>query len=496
MKTYLPSQDTILTLDIGSSSIRAMLFDFDAKPILGAVASREHFFDHPQPGASESDARTLRGFVETCIDDLLMHPRAIRIAAVATASMADTLVGLDERGTPVTPVYTYADTRAAETLPDLRAKLDAEALHQRTGAVLHPAHKPARLYWLKQTQPGLFEQVVSWVDFPTYLYRAWFAESRTSYSLAAWSGLLNRSSLQWDSEILDLLGVPLTALSTLADYTDSLSGLRGAYRTRWEALADVPFLLAVGDGAAANIGAGAVGHDRIALTVGTTAALRKVIQEDPSPEAALPKGLFGYRVDAAHHLIGGATTEGGSIYAWARDTLVLPEDCEAQLAERSVDAHGLTFLPLLAGERSPGYALDATGSVAGLRLGTSPLDILQAALEGVALRLSLILDLLDPEGEASIYAGGGAIRQSAAWTQIIADALNRPLYITQTDEVTARGVALLALSALTVNSLDTVRDLYPVPTRDLIEPRPDSAATLRLARDRQTTLYAKLVANA
>lgn len=496
MKTYLPSQDTILTLDIGSSSIRAMLFDFDAQPILGAVASREHFFDHSAPGASESDARTLRGLVETCIDDLLMHPRASRIAVVAAASMADTLVGLDERGTPVTPVYTYADTRASETLPELRAKLDAEALHQRTGCVLHPAHKPARLYWLRQTQPDLFAQVKSWVDFPTYLYRAWFADSRTSYSLAAWSGLLNRSTLQWDAEILELLGVPESALSRLGDYSQSLTGLRGAYRTRWASLADVPFLLTVGDGAAANIGAGAVGADRIALTVGTTAALRKAVQDDPSPDPTLPKGLFGYRVDAAHHLIGGATTEGGSIYAWARETLILPEDCEAQLAARPVDSHGLTFLPLLAGERSPGYALDATGSVAGLRLATSPLDILQAALEGVALRLSLILDLLDPEGKSSIYAGGGAIRQSAAWTQIIADALNRPLYVTQTDEVTARGVALLGLSAVTVNSLESARDLYPVQTRDVIQPHPEAAAALRAARARQTALYAKLIANA
>ncbi|MBK8022070.1 MAG: carbohydrate kinase [Chloroflexi bacterium] len=479
---------TLLVLDIGSSSVRTSLFDGQAEPIFGASISREHSLDYSIPGAAVCDARTLRGLIETCIDDLLTHPRAKYITAVCAAAFADSLVGLDERGTPLTPVYTYADVRASSAIPDLRARLDPAAVHQRTGCVLHPSHRPAKLAWLRQTEPELFGQVQEWVDFPAYLYRAWLGDARSTFSISAWSGLLDRQHLVWDKPLLDAVGVGLDQLPLLIDFDEPLVGLRDAYRMRWSKLAEVPFYPAVGDGAAANVGAGAVGPDRVALTVGTTAALRRVLTDESS---ALPAGLFGYRVSSKHHLIGGATTEGGNIYAWARSVLNVPDPVEDALLVRPPDAHGLTFLPLLAGERSPGYALDATGSIVGLRMDTTPIDILQAAMEGVALRLSQIYDLLAAPEEARIFAGGGVVRASRAWTQMIADALNRPLHIIDSDEVTARGAAVLAMVALTGKSLvEAATSSYPATIRAVVEPNPEAASILHAARERMSRLYA------
>jgi len=99
-------------------------------------------------------------------------------------------------------------------------------------------------------------------------------------------------------------------------------------------------------------------------------------------------------VDARRHLIGGATNEGGSTIAWVRETFQVPEDAEAQLVTRPADSHGLTFLPFLTGERSPGYRAEASGTLHGLRAATTPLDVLQAAMEGVALRLAAIAENL------------------------------------------------------------------------------------------------------
>src|SRR5690606_9589452 len=117
--------------------------------------------------------------------------------------------------------------------------------------------------------------------------------------------------------------------------------------------------------------------------------------------------------------------EGGSVIEWVDNTLALPDDTETLLAQAAPDSHGMTFLPLLAGERSPGWAAHATGTIHGLRLSTTPVQILQAALEGVALRLALLSDQLG--GDAPIVASGGALDASHAWSQIIANALNRPL---------------------------------------------------------------------
>src|SRR5690606_27131338 len=130
--------------------------------------------------------------------------------------------------------------------------------------------------------------------------------------MSSWSGLLNRTALAWDTAWLERLNLDPQTLPPLADYDTTQIGLNAAYRERWPQLQRTPFYLAVGDGAAANVGCGAVSEGKIALTVGTTAALRRIT---PSPQ--LPEGLWSYRVDGAHYLVGGATSEGGNIFQWA-----------------------------------------------------------------------------------------------------------------------------------------------------------------------------------
>ncbi len=482
---------TILVLDIGSSSTRALLYDDTLEAIPGATASAAYQMTTTPPGAAVFDALDLQQQVESCVDAVLRHPAAEQIQAVGLATFVGNMLGVDAAGRPLTPVYTYADTRSAEDVAFLRTVIEEHSKHQRTGCPLHTAYQPARLHWLRRTEPAQFAQVTTWLDFATYLYRCWFGEAPCSYSVASWSGLLNRSDLTWHEQWLYALDLDDALLPPLADYNDLLAGLTPAYAARWPALRDVPFCLAVGDGAAANVGSGSVDESCIALTIGTTAALRIVSGEILPP---VPDGLWGYRVDAPHHLIGGATSEGGNIFRWAWETLRLEATLEDELLRRVPDSHGLTFLPLLAGERSPGWATDATGAVIGLRLSTTPVDIAQAALEGVALRLALIADQLTPlaaEG-APVIGGGGALRGATAWAHIIANALNRPLHLLENDEITARGTALLARRALGQASLHD----FPPRITTVIEPVPAIVEVLRAARDRQAWLYDRLIAAA
>jgi gluconokinase len=331
----------------------------------------------------------------------------------------------------------------------------------------------------------LFRKVVQWIDVGTYLYQQWFGDAPCSYSAASWSGMLNRATLDWDDEWLNLLKLPKSAFPKLADYSAPCSGLKEEYAVRWSKLKDVPFYLAVGDGAAANVGTGCVEPGQVALSLGTTAALR-TISTEKLPH--VPAGLWSYRLTADRHLIGGATTEGGNIFRWIEDTFKLPADAEQQLAGREPDAHELTFLPLLAGERSPGWAIDATGAINGLRLSTTPLDILQAALEGVALRLGMIAEQLG--GDQAVVASGKPLEVSRAWTQMIANALNRPVKLAEESEITARGTAILALSALDSRPLSD----FPLEITHTVEPQPQAVPVMRAARARQEALYAKFYA--
>jgi gluconokinase len=204
--------------------------------------------------------------------------------------------------------------------------------------------------------------------------------------------------------------------------------------------------------------------------------------------------LWSYRVDHDHDLIGGATTEGGNVMAWARQNLRVPEAnaLEAALAALKPDAHGMTVLPTFAGERSPGYAEDIRATLHGLSLDTSPAEIMRALMEGIAMRLAMICDALREAGiankDATLAASGGALQASPAWCQIIADAAGVPLEVADMPEATSRGVALLALGSW-------LSDHQPIANSASLvyHPIPQHHSIYRAAMARQQELYAKLV---
>jgi gluconokinase len=479
---------SFLTIDVGSSSVRAILFDEHLKVIENSIVSRKYNFDVTADGGSTVDVNLLRGLVEECLDEVLKHPEAKAVRAVGMDTFVGNVMGVDANSKPITPIYTYADTRSSDDVALLSKTVDADENLQRTGCPLHTAYHPARLHWLRRTQPELFASVKRWMDFGSYLYAVWFGQSACSYSVASWSGLLNRQNLAWDEEWLKRLELDSDQFPPLADYTAAQTGLTSAYAARWSLLRNIPFYLAVGDGAVANVGTGATTANALAITIGTTAAVR-VLYPSPTKVPAVPKGLWSYRLDKDHHLTGGATSEGGNTFHWLQ-TLFPSLDFEheqAAIMQRPADSHGLTCLPLFNGERSPGWNSTAAATIHGLRLSTTAADILQATLEGVAMRIALIAGQL-PAVPDTIYIGGGAAMSSHVWVQMIANVLNRPVQLVQAPEATAQGVALILAHALDQTALST----YKPVTAFTFTPQPENVTRMKAARDRQRDLYRRL----
>ena len=478
-----------LALDIGSSSVRGLLFADDARLIEGAVCSRSHDFHTDGDGMAVADADEIRRLAESCIDDILRHPAARSIRAAGMATFVGNWLGLDAQGQACTDVMTYADTRGRRELPTLLEKLadDPTPYHQATGCMLHPAYLPAQAAFFQRSQPQALAAIRRISDIGGCLYRQWFGRDMPmSYSVASWSGLLDTRRREWHSGYLRLFELAGLAekLPPLADADERQTGLSKDYAKRWPALRDVPFSLALGDGAAANVGAGAIDRKRIALTIGTTAALRVF-----KPVERVPNGLWRYLLCEGMTLLGGATSEGGNVYQWALDELGLDEaGLEMQLRRRVPDEHGLTVLPLLAGERSPGWHPDAAGTIHGIRRHTGRLDILQAHLEAVAIRLSLIFEMLKDEKETVVVAGGAALQASRAWAQMTADAFNSPIHLLAEAEITARGVALMLRRSLDGLPLDEP----PAAVQGILHPNPHHARRFQAARERQIELYRRL----
>jgi len=484
----------VLALDIGTTSTRALLFDRYGRAVEGLESRRPNRIEVDLSGAYETDPDEIVEKTTQVIDETLQKAGTLAdaVSGVCCCTFVSNVLGIDAAGKAITPLVLYGDTRAAAQATDLRARLDEEYFHQLTGTRFHASYLPARFLWWQAEKPDEFARVRRWISIGEYLLLNLFGSSAVSYSVASWTGLLDRVKLEWESELLSHLPIELSQLPELVDASFGWQGLRPDFAARWPALARIPWYPAVGDGAAANLGSGCAAPDRVAISMGTSSAARTVIT---TPDLTLPPGLWCYRVDRRRSLLGGAMTEGGSVFAWFQKILNLEgiPNLEAALAAMPPAESGLTFLPLILGERSPGWVSEARGVIAGLSIATGPLDLLRAGIEGVACRIALVYELLRPAlpGDPEIIASGGAIQSSPAWQQTLADALNRPLRLSQVSETSTRGAALLALEAL-----GAVPDAASLPDYSVVAAEPDPArhARYREVMARQKEIYDKLIA--
>jgi len=475
----------VIALDLGTSSARASLYDARGHAVEGRFHQVPYAATTTVDGGVEHDPARLLDAAITCLDAVARAARHDDVQAVGVSSFWHGLLGFDASHRPVTPVFMWADTRSAPEAALLHDALDADALHARTGCHLHPSYWPAKLRWLARERPAAVSRVARWGSIGEHLELTFFGEASTGLSMASGTGLLDQDTLDWDAEAVAAAGIEAEHLFPIARRLEGRRGLRAPWAMRWPGLRGVPWLPAVGDGAAGNVGSDCIDAGRIALNVGTSAALRVVTDAAAAP----PRGLWRYRLDARRSVIGGATSEGGNVYAWCREVLRLPDDAavERALAERAPDGHGLTVLPFLAGERAPGWRGDRRATITGLALGTTALDVTHAALEAVALRLALVYERLaaHARNDHILVASGGAISRSRAWTQMLADALGRAVHWSSEPEATSRGVALLALE-----SLGVLRDrgAARAPLGEVFTPDDAHRARYRAALERHTRL--------
>ena len=501
--------DLILVIDLGSSSVRASAYGTDAERLEGASASRPAH----QAADGTFDPHTLTQLTEEVVGECLAlvrrRPREFRFIGVAWTSFAMSLLGVDRDGLPVTPVYTYADARSGPYADALRRELEAEGVLadtcKRTGTPVHTAYALPQLLRLAAEEPDRLAQVACWQTIASHLLGRWQGRARApiSSSEAGWTGLLDRGALSWDEELVERVGIDRAQLPPVNDYANTFAGLVEPWAARWSELAQTPFFLAVGDGAGANLGSGCEDNRRIALTIGTTGAMRVVIPagaegsnaasaQTQAPE--VPDGLWSYPIDSKRWLVGGSLTDGGSLYSWLHEILAV-EDANELLAEAArlkPDEHGLTILPFLRGERAPGWATNATLTISGMTPATTPVHIQRAALEAVAFRFRLIFDRLRPHlaPDSEIVASGGALQENALWRQILADVLQTPVRFVDVDEATSRGAAVLALQALGLPQPP------PPPTVHSATPNREAGPLYERALARQEGLYRQVIGSA
>jgi gluconokinase len=483
---------SILAIDIGTSSIRAIAYNTVGEPV-GFDVRLPYSMDTTHDGGVEIDADRLLDTLCRVLDRvILQHGSEMNsISAVGMSTFWHNLVGVGGDGLPVTPLISWADTRPASVIGALRERLDEEATHARTGCILHPSYLPAKVLWFAQEQASVFESVKRWMSIGEYIMFRLFGTAKCSVSMASGTGLLNAHTCQWDADTLDQLPIDEEHLSEITDLESPSIGLKSEYANRWPQLDDVPWWPALGDGACSNIGSGCVSADRTALMVGTSGAMRVMLSEEVFD---IPEGLWCYRADDRRILLGGALSNGGNVYSWMRETLQLEsqEAIEHALVHTEPVTHGLTVLPFWAGERSPGWHASARATITGLTLHSTPMDILRSGLEATAYCFASIyerLETINTEGHEIIASGAGLL-QSPAWMQMMADVLGKPVVASAIPEASSRGVALLVLESLGV--LNDLSDA-PVPLSETFQPDSRRHRLYHEAMAQQQALYDELI---
>jgi gluconokinase len=481
--------DIVLALDVGSSSLRAQLYTLTGEGLPGCEVKLTYQTWQAPEGGIEIDPSSLLARLSEAIDMTLAcaGDKAKRIRGVGICSQVMNVLGVDSTGNPTTPIYTWSDLRGESEARELRHALPDREILERTGCVIHTSYLPTRLLWLRRARADEYARTDLWLSLGDWVYTQLFGRAAQSLSVASWGGLLNRHTLDWDEQLLSLLGIGRERLPTLMDADHRFTGLAEPYADRWPQLHGVPWFPCIGDGAGGNLGSGCVTPDALAVQVGTSGAMRALVPGVPS---RVPDGLWCYRLDREYALLGGSLSGGANVVRWFEKLLGRNrwEQAKREATLLEPDTHGLTILPLLAGERSLGWHPGARGVVAGLSLGTTPAHILRALQEAITYQFALIYDALTPvlPAVSDVMAGGGELLGDDDWPGMLADVLGRPVTSLRDMQASSRGVAMLAFKAL---GLITSFEEVAAPRGKAYEPDMSRHARYQEGMERQGEPY-------
>jgi len=466
--------NNIVGIDVGTSSVRALLFNDQFSQVEGIGLQKKYDLTTKVDGSVEVRPDLLLQLTCDCLDALhaQMAQRGLSAAGVAMSTFWHCFLGIGRDGRSTTPIVHLFDTRSVEQMDELVQIFDPAWIHAITGCMPHTSYWPAKLLWLKENHADAFANTVRWYSPGEFLIRTFCGQELESTSMISATGIWDHRKNDYCEELLEALGITHEQLPPVESLDQPCDSLSPEFAARWPLLNGIPWYPACGDGACNSVGSGCTTPKRFALMVGTTGAMRVIVKQR---NVTIPAGIWCYRVNRERFILGGATSNGGEIFRWVSRLLHLPDDAEDQIAGRVPGSHGLTVLPYLAGERSPYWRPDLRGSISGISLSTSPIDVLQACLESVSLRFKQIYLLLSRPFSVpdEVIASGGALLRSKVWPQMMADALDHPAVECLEPEASSRGAAIIAAEQMgLLSSMDDV----PATFGKTIEPKSEHPA--------------------
>ncbi|MDU6507592.1 MAG: gluconokinase, partial [Staphylococcus sp.] len=440
--------------DIGTTSTKSVLYDeqgqFITKHNIG------YPLHTPNVDVSEENPDELFDAVLMTVKHVIresgVHKEDIKL--ISFSAQMHSLIALDSQHERLTESMIWADNRANQYADLINEQYGGHDIYKRTGTPIHPMSPLSKIFWMKHEQPDIYQNTAMFADIKTYIFYQLYGEYVIDHSMASATGMFNLQQLDWDQEALELLGISASQLPQLVPTTHILKGMKKRYATLMGIDENTPVVVGASDGVLSNLGVNSYKKGEVAVTIGTSGAIRTVIDK---PRTDYKGRIFCYVLDEDHYVIGGPVNNGGVILRWLRDELLAsevetakrlgvdPYDVLTKIASRvKPGADGLIFHPYLAGERAPLWNANARGSFFGLTLSHQKEHMIRAALEGVLYNLyTVYLALIEVMNETpnTIKATGG-FAKSEVWRQMMADIFDTDVIVPESYESSCLGACV------------------------------------------------------
>jgi glycerol kinase len=444
-------KSTILALDQGTTSSRAIVFDHAGG--IRAVAQREFPQYYPQPGWVEHDPLEIwQSQLETARAALAQAGvQPGEIAGIGITNQRETTLVWDRRtGAPIHRALVWQDRRTAAFCDELKRTGHAERIQEKTGLVVDAYFSGSKLRWLLDQVPDAraranrgelaFGTVDTWLLWQLTEGRLHLTDATN----ASRTMLFNLHTGDWDDELLGILDIPREMLPGIRSSSEVLGetspGLLGA-----------PLALAgmAGDQQAALFGQNCFTRGLAKNTYGTGCFMLMNIGSTPSPSRHKLLTTVAWKLgQETAFALEGSVFIGGAVVQWLRDGLgIIESSAEVEALAASVpDCGGVYLVPAFAGLGAPHWDQYARGMILGITRGTTSGHIARAALEGIALQVPDVLEVMKQDSGIAmneLRVDGGASANSLLM-QFQADVLQVPVVRPRVTETTALGAAYLA----------------------------------------------------
>lgn len=455
-----------LAVDIGTSSLKACVFDSLGN--LLATTKREYPTHSPQAGYAEQDPEEIFASLLSALKELTSSFPGNTFEALAFDTMLHSFLLVDEKGTPLVPLWNWMDTRSFQEVEEFRKTYEEENLYALTASPLHTIYHPPRVLWFKKHLPWLWSKASKILSIKDWILWRLTGELFCDYSTASGTGLLELERKAWSEKICGLIGISPLLLPPLCEPDFSLPLRNEDFGREVGLPLGIPVVWGGGDGPFANLGEGCFREREMVVSVGSSGAVRMCAHQpvfDPKRQS------WCYYLASDIWVGGGAINNGGIVFSWMRDLVKGDEVTLDPFRRRPL------FLPFLTGERSPYWDPYARGILFGLSFFHTPEEFLQAAYEGVAFSVRALFEMLRRVmGDPKRVVIGGGFALSRTGRRVLCDVLGVKVAVSTYPSSSAKGAFLVALKAL--GGISSFEDLPPdfFPVEEVLFPEREASS--------------------